>query len=197
MTRVPLAAALTALGLLAPGAATAAAGPAEPALGCDFTTMTQPFARDRQPALLGGAVVAVGDEDDLRTGRVTCALRQGDTHADPVLASVTSLTTPGVAAVPATVVEYVLEPDQPFTVCLSAEVDGAGTYYWDGIALAWSASPLVTCYDWRPTSDPIFDPVFDVVNAVVDPAVCLALGGEDLYVADDKIWDCPPYGGTP
>lgn len=193
MTRALLAAAATMLAVLSPPAANAAAGPGEPVTTCGFTSLTHPFARERQLGYLGGATVAVNDGTELRTGRVTCALRRGDTHADPELASVTSLTTPGVVTVPETLVEYVLGPAEDFTVCLSVEVDGAGTFYWDGIAEAWSASPLVVCYDWTPR-DPVFDAVFEVLEQQVDPAVCAALGGEDLYVGDVGGWDCPPYG---
>ncbi|HWL37296.1 MAG TPA: hypothetical protein VNQ77_14025 [Frankiaceae bacterium] len=200
MTRALLATAMTALALLSPGAAHAAAGPADPVNNCGFSTITHPFTDERQMGYLGDAVVAINDGADPRTGRVTCTLRQGFTHDGPVLASVTSLTTPGVVAVPATVVEFVLEPDEWFTVCLSVEVDGAGTFYWDDIEEAWSASPLVTCYDWTPDDDEL-----DVIEEHVDPVVCAVLAGTpsagpvrieedgDLYVADTFVWDCPPY----
>ncbi|HWL37293.1 MAG TPA: hypothetical protein VNQ77_14010 [Frankiaceae bacterium] len=184
--------ALAALPLLAPGAARAAAGPAEPMTTCSFGSVTNPFANDRQVAYLGDAAVVFDEGQDPRTGRVTCALRRGDDHTGALLAAVTSLTTPGVAVAPGRVVEYAIGPIDPFALCLSVEIDGAGTFYWDGIAESWSASPLVTCVDWYPD-----DPVLALLEEVVDPAVCAAPHDEDLYVADERVWDCPPSGGTP
>ncbi|HWL37292.1 MAG TPA: hypothetical protein VNQ77_14005 [Frankiaceae bacterium] len=201
MTRALLAVALSALAAL-PAPARAAAGPGRPVENCSYSWATSPFADGRVIAYIGGAAVPVADGADPRAGRVTCTARNGHNHTDPALVAVSSLTTPGVAAVPYTLVEHAVPPLLDWlTVCLTVEVEGGGTFYWDDAAETWSADPDVLCYDmWDDDLDPVFDVVDEAVRTAddlvvqhVDPPLCAALGG-DAEVAGEPFWDCPPYG---
>lgn len=190
MTRALLAVALSALTALPAPAALAAAGPGKPVDRCEFTSMTTPFAPGRQVGYLGGAVVPVADGADLRTGRVTCTVREGWTHTGQAVAAVSSMTTPAVAAAPYAPIEYVASMEDVYTACLSVEIDGAGTFRWDDDAEAWSADPVVLCFAWRDDDgSDVLDDVDELVIEHVDPPLCAVLGG------DVAVWDCPPYGG--
>lgn len=200
MSRALVAAALISLSLLSPEAATAAAGPGMPVETCEHVVVTNPFS-DSQGGVLGGAVVPVADGADLRSGRVTCTVRDGFSHVDPAVVAVSSGTMAGVAVAPYETVEYVEPVGHYFTACLSVEIDGAGTFYWDDEAGAWSTDPGVLCFDLCCAGDDddlvdtalgVYDEVNEYVIAYVDPPLCAVLGG-DVAVAGEPVWDCPPY----
>ncbi|HWL37291.1 MAG TPA: hypothetical protein VNQ77_14000 [Frankiaceae bacterium] len=159
---------------------------AEPVLAslCDHSTLLAgPTFEGRVEGTLQGAVV-LAEATDARGGRVTCSVQGYGTHADPDLASVTSATTPGVAALPPSSV--IFDTSDPWVVCTAVEVDGEGTYYYDTADKAWSTDPDATCGPYTMEYEEPF------TYEWIDATVCPVLGG-DLYVADTFVWDCPPY----
>lgn len=209
---VPAAVTLLALATLSPGPAHAAAGPGE-GLRCGYTSFTNPFAPGRQSGSVNGGPIVVADGADPRAGRIRCTI-QVDAYvhaaADAVLAA--SLTTPGVAVLPETPVEYDVGAAQNVVLCTQVEIVGAGTFYWDGDLSDWSTSPYVACDSaFGDPPEPVLDGPLDAVWAVVDPLLCPPLAAAapgagpvtiapdgDAGVAGGTVWDCPPYdGGTP
>jgi hypothetical protein len=207
---VPAAVTLLALATVAPGTAHAAAGPGE-GLACGFTTLSNPFAAPgRQVGLFEGGPLVVADGTDPRAGRIRCTIQlDAIRHDGPDAAVVESVTTPGVVAFPPTAFEYGAEPFQEVVLCQQVEIAGAGTFYWDADARAWSASASVPCdlVLAAPADEPLTDTVwFDVVDPVLCPALAAASPGTgpvtvspegDVAAADAQRWDCPPYEEAP
>lgn len=208
MTCALLAAAVTVLAALGPPPAHAAAEPGL-LLGCEFVATGSPV-DDHQVGYLGGAAVSLTDGTDLRSGRVTCTVHDGFTHADPAVVAVSSGTMSGVAVAPYETVDYVQPPERYYVACLSVEVDGAGTFYWDEEADDWSRDPDVLCIVLWDDGRSIVDDAYDAANALaaqyVDPPLCAVLAAHptgpgpariapdgDVYVTDQWVWDCPPY----
>ncbi|HWL37298.1 MAG TPA: hypothetical protein VNQ77_14035 [Frankiaceae bacterium] len=202
---VPAAVALLALAALGPGTAHAAAGPAE-GLRCGFTTLTAPFGDGRHSGTLDGGPVVVADGADPRAGRIRCTLQlNGNRHADADLVSVASVTTPGVAVLPPTTIEYDAAVDDTVYLCAQVEIEGAGTFYWDDDVDEWSTSPYAECDG--ALQAPVDDPIDRVLwERVVDPLLCPLLAAAspgigpvavapegDVSVAGSTVWDCPPY----
>lgn len=215
MIRALLAAATTALALVSPQPAGAAGPPPLTGFLCGFATTNNPLADGRTLGYLDGGPVVIADGADLRTGRMSCAAQWGVRHADPDLASATSVTTPGVVTLPPTPHEYASDARLPNT-CASVEVDGAGTFYWDGEAEQWSTSALAFCDlagygdDGEPVTTVLetYDDVNELIEEEVDPVVCPLLAGlapgagpvvvepEGDVTVTGPVWDCPPYDGS-
>lgn len=192
---------------LAPGTAHAAAGPANEQT-CGFSTVTNPFTENRQSGTVDSGPVLLADGTDPRAGRIRCTIQvNGYRHADPDAASVTSLTTAGVAWLPPTTVEYDVGDADSVILCTEVEIVGAGTFYWDAHYDVWSTDPYSSCVGaLADPPEPLLDRLLDDVWAVVDPVVCPPLAAAapgagpvtvrpdgDVAVADSTVWDCPPY----
>jgi hypothetical protein len=210
-----LAAAVTSA-LLSPQPAGAAGPPPLTGFMCGWSAMANPFSAGRTIGYLSGGPYVIADGADLRTGRVTCSIQSGIRHADPDLASATSITAAGVVTLLPTQFEYIPANFGRESTCTSVEIDGAGTFYWDGEAEEWSASPLAYCdipgYGEEDLLSKLLDDANEFFVDEVDPVVCPLLADRapgagpvvvepegDVSLPEwDPVWDCPPYdGGTP
>lgn len=166
-------------------------------LVCNFSTVGEPSPPEEQrgAALVHAGPMVVTGLAGTAPARVTCSLQvNDDTHAGPDIATVTSVASSGVVALPPTTVPYAVDYWANLVMCTRLEVEGGATYYLDAAHDEWGTDPSVTCV--TPWEDPpVLDP-FGYLDALfvehVDPVVCPVLGG-DVWVAPDAGWDCPPY----
>jgi len=193
MIRLTAAAALLAAAVPLP----ATAQPSPESLLCGASWMPSPFGEpDRWVAHVDAGPVVLSETGEAVAGRVVCTFVEGYGHLSPPVAVARSVTTPGVAQLPPTLVELQQEPQAHVSLCTSVEILGGGTYYWDAIGLAWSADPAVDCWNWFPPGPE--DKVFDVV----DPVLCevlagLSPGAGPVTIEPDGdvpgVWECPPF----
>lgn len=124
--------------------ATADAGPPGPAAS-RCTWIHGPQTWWTTYGVFSAGPITIAEGTDPRSGRVTCTLVDGFRHDSPVITSVTGPTSQGVVHLPPTVHEYWADPDALVTVCVSVEIDGEGTYYYDGDAHAWTTDSSAGC----------------------------------------------------
>ena len=198
MRRLLTSAAVLAAALPATSATAAPATPYEASL-CGWASLTDPRdgAGGRQVGYLDGGPVLLDGGGAVRTGRLACSLQvNAERHADPDAVRVTSETTPLVVALPPTPIEYEIGDGDYLSWCTEVQVDGDGTYYWDGVDEAWTTDPSAPCDNHVHT--PEFDPVGDLNDAVfvrhVDPLLCPVLAAAYPPEGDvPGVWECPPY----
>ena len=141
MKRALLAAALAATTFAPSGAHAGPPGP--PVSTCTWAQAAQTWWTTYGVVSAGPIPIAEGA--DPRSGRVTCTLVDGFTHDSPVVSAVTGPTGQGAVYLPPTVHEYWAEPGALVSVCVSVEIDGEGTYYYDGDARDWTTDSSAGC----------------------------------------------------
>lgn len=163
-------------------------------------------------AVRGGPVVVAGSSVTLRCGIHVADAR----HSGPAAASVTSAPGPGVAAIAPQVVSY-QDPYGRAVVCSQVVAD-ATTWYSTGDE--WTTDPTAWCpYPRELTEPPDLPPPLDWLEgylwcvysgepcSIVEYLACDATRtlpdvpgvidvreDGDIYVLDEWIWNCPPYG---
>jgi hypothetical protein len=150
------------------------------------------------------------DEDDpsvVRTGTVTCSLREQPTYGSAAYASATSAPAPGQATLAAAVVDAPTLPDYGYGLCTSLDVDGT-TLYWNdpydrNVDGWWTTDPNARCDDLTETLDlriPADQPyrtVFAAANTAAgeaEPAVDAfehtACADPSVAAAIADVWEC-------
>lgn len=185
---------------------------------CGFDTVEDPTVEDgdvHTGSLSGGPLVATSPGAPIS---MQCTIQVGVAnwaHSGANEAVAASAATPGVTALPPTLVSYFAPTGQPVYICTQVTVAGS-TYYWDDVNGQWSPSSAVACQEPAVSCDcfpdgplgPILDLIELVIVDIVDPVACDILAAfapgvpgvvevtddGDTHVLGLRVYDCPPYG---
>jgi hypothetical protein len=174
-----------------------------PAAGatCGLVAVTQP-AGSHTAVLWGGPLVATTPG---ATIQVTCSVQLGlHQHSAP-----DALRSPSPHDLQQTEtfsedVRYPAGRDEAVYVCTRVMVDGS-VRYWDAWSQAWSASDTAPCRNATAMLGGLVDPVWLLLDEHLCDAALRNLDGSvldsyplrvddaDLYVGEERVWNCPPY----
>jgi hypothetical protein len=142
------------------------------------------------------------------TGTLTCTVQVGAaTHDGADTASESAAGTGVVVLAPRAVA---LPTWQDLYICTRFTPTVGAPWYWSADTAGWSTDPGVPCGRDVPWPQPLFD----FLDAMCASGLCsflpqwcpvtAGLAGDygvlhinyqgDAYLADERLWDCPPYG---
>ena len=165
----PLLVAASACALAMPAPALAG----EPLYGCQFRPMQQEIVTGSNYSVQAEGVVAYPGVADVT---ITCTI-----EVDGVEAGRTATGTGAAAAATVGWIAYAADETSDVRGCAIATVAGHE---------AFRRCPPNRTYQIPPQE--VYDPINEALYAA-DEVICPVLG-DDVYVATELVWDCPPYG---